>query len=186
MATLLQPASEYGQKGMDELHEQTVGLLSFQQLPKKQFDVQVAFNMISRYGDQAQFTLQSVSERVVSHYKKIAPQQATVPSLMVLQAPTFHGYAMSLNIELAEAADIAELSKALAGEHISLIPGSQEAPNNVNAAGQGDILGSVRPDASNPNAVWVWIVFDNLRIAANSAVECAEEMAASRPRGQVQ
>ena len=34
VATVFVPASEHGQKGMDELHEQTVNLLSFQQLPK--------------------------------------------------------------------------------------------------------------------------------------------------------
>ena len=186
VATALQPVSEHGQKGMDELHEQTVSLLSFQQLPKKHFDVQVAFNMVSRYGEQASSTLLSVSERVVSHYKKIAPEQNPVPSVVVVQAPTFHGYAISLNVEFSGAADVDELSKALAGEHVSLVPGSQDAPNNVNAAGQGDILVSVSPDQSNPNAAWLWITFDNLRVAATTAVECAEAMAASRPRGQVQ
>ncbi|HET8823720.1 MAG TPA: Asd/ArgC dimerization domain-containing protein [Terriglobales bacterium] len=186
VATVLQPASEHGQKGMDELHEQTVSLLSFQQLPKTQFDVQVAFNMVSRYGEQASSTLLSVSERVVNHYRKIVPEQSPVPSVVVLQAPTFHGYAISLNVELSRAADVDELSKALAGEHVSLVPGSQEAPNNVNAAGQGDILVSVAPDASNTNSAWLWIAFDNLRVAATTAVECAEAMAASRPRGQVQ
>ena len=30
VATVFEPASEHGQKGMDELHEQTVNLLSFQ------------------------------------------------------------------------------------------------------------------------------------------------------------
>ena len=51
VATVFEPASEHGQKGMDELHEQTVNLLSFQQLPKKVFDTQVAFNMVARYGE---------------------------------------------------------------------------------------------------------------------------------------
>ncbi|HWH57631.1 MAG TPA: Asd/ArgC dimerization domain-containing protein [Terriglobales bacterium] len=186
VATVLQPASEHGQKGMDELHEQTVSLLSFQQLPKKQFDVQVAFNLVSRYGEQASSSLLAVSERVVNHYKKISPEQNLVPSVVVVQAPTFHGYVISLNIELSAAADVDILSKALAGEHVSLIPGSQEAPNNVNAAGQGDILVSVALDSSNANSAWLWIAFDNLRVAATTAVECAEAMAASRPRGQVQ
>jgi len=36
------------------------------------------------------------------------------------------------------------------------------------------------------NSAWLWIAFDNLRLAATTAVECAEAMAASRPRGQVQ
>ena len=46
VATVFEPASEQGQKGMDELHQQTVNLLSFQPLPKDIFDVQVAFNMV--------------------------------------------------------------------------------------------------------------------------------------------
>ena len=56
----------------------------------------------------------------------------------------------------------------------------------MNAAGQGDILVSVVPDPSNVKSAWLWIAFDNLRVAATTAVECAEAMAASRPRGQVQ
>ena len=171
---------------MDELHEQTVSLLSFQPLPKKYFDVQVAFSAVSRYGGQAASTLVSVNERIVRHYRKIVPAQTPVPSVLVLQTPTFHSYAVSLNVALSGPADVAELSNALAGEHVKLVPGSEEAPNNVNAAGQDDILASITPDASNVNAVWVWIAFDNLRLAAITAVECAEAMAASRPRGQVQ
>ncbi len=50
IATVYEPASENGQKGMDELHEQTVNLLSFQDLPKNVYDIQVAFNMVARLG----------------------------------------------------------------------------------------------------------------------------------------
>src|SRR3974390_889956 len=50
IATVCEPASERGKRGMDELHEQTVNLLSFQQLPMTVFDTQVAFNLVDRYG----------------------------------------------------------------------------------------------------------------------------------------
>ena len=53
VATVFEPVSEHGQKGMDELHEQTVNLLSFQPLPKNVFDAQVAFNMVARYGEHS-------------------------------------------------------------------------------------------------------------------------------------
>jgi len=33
LATVFEPASERGRRGMDELHEQTVNLLNFQQMP---------------------------------------------------------------------------------------------------------------------------------------------------------
>ena len=31
---------------MDELHQQTVSLLSFQSIPREQYDAQVAFNLL--------------------------------------------------------------------------------------------------------------------------------------------
>ena len=186
VATVFLPVSEFGQQGMDELHEQTVNLLSFQPLPKDMFDVQVAFNLISRYGEKAVSTLSSVSERILRHYKKITDSQATILSVQVLQPPVFHGDAISLNLQLENTADIAQVSNALAGEHISLTPSSEEAPNNVNAAGQGDILVALAPDAADPNSVWIWATADNLRVAASIAVELAESMAAARPRGKIQ
>jgi aspartate-semialdehyde dehydrogenase len=186
VATIFEPASEHGQKGMDELHEQTVNLLSFQQLPKKVFDVQVAFNMVARYGEESVAALASVHDRVLKHYTKITAQRAPTPSILVLQAPVFHGHAFSLNLQFEHVADVAQISSALAGEHVSLIGISEEAPNNVNAAGQGDILVSVAPDSSDPNSVWLWAASDNLRVAASTAVESAEGISAARPRGTIQ
>ena len=186
VATVFEPASEQGQKGMDELHEQTVNLLSFQQLPKNVFDVQVAFNLVSRFGEHSALTLSSVTDRVVKHYRKLVGNHAPVPSMLMLQAPVFHGHAFSLNIEFEQIADLAQISTGLAGEHVSLIGQSEEAPSNVSAAGQGDILVSLTPDSANPNSVWLWATSDNLRVAASTAVESAEAMAAARPRGKIQ
>ena len=72
VAILFEPASENGQKGMDELHEQTVNLLSFQELPKNVFDIQVAFNMVSRYGQTSSLSLEGVAQRIRKHYRHIA------------------------------------------------------------------------------------------------------------------
>ena len=47
-ATVLEPASEYGRAALDELHQQTVTLLSFQSIPTQVYDVQVAFNTVGR------------------------------------------------------------------------------------------------------------------------------------------
>lgn len=183
---VLEPASEYGQKGMDELHQQTVNLLSFQPLPKKIFDAQVAFNMVSRFGEESAESLSGVGDRIVKHYGAIAGAQSLMPSVLALQAPIFHSHAISLNLQFGSPADLEKLITALSGEHVSVVQSSQEAPNNVNAAGQGEILVSVLPDGVDPNSVWLWGTFDNLRVSAISAVECAEAMAAARPRGQIQ
>src|SRR6266436_1915524 len=186
VATVFEPASEHGQKGMDELHEQTVNLLSFQQLPKKIFDTQVAFNMVARYGEQSVPALSTVERRVLKHYQRIAGKDAPLPSLLLLQAPIFHGHAFTLHIELEKPVEIEGISKALAGEHVTITGLAEESPSNVNAAGQGDVLVSIQPDPSFAHGLWLWAAADNLRVAAATAVECAENMAASRPQGKIQ
>lgn len=186
VAMVLEPASEHGRRGMDELHEQTVNLLSFQQLPKGVFDAQVAFNVVDRYGEKATPPLSAVETRIRSHFRSIVQDKLAMPSLMLLQAPIFHGHAFSLYIELEGETQLEELTAAISGEHVDVLQGAEESPSNVNAAGQEQIQVFVRQDAGHPNGFWIWAASDNLRVAALSAVECAESMIASRPRGTVQ
>ena len=186
VATVFQPASEHGKRGMDELHEQTVNLLSFQQLPKAVFDGQVAFNLIDRYGEKSLPSLNSAESRIQQHFHRLVGDRLAVPSLMLLQAPIFHGHAFSLYLELEQAAQTEELTAALSGDHVELLQSADESPSNVNAAGQEQIQVFARRDSQQPNGFWLWAASDNLRIAALTAVECAESMIAARPRGTVQ
>jgi aspartate-semialdehyde dehydrogenase len=186
VATVFQPASEYGKRGMDELHEQTVNLLSFQQLPKAVFDGQVAFNLIDRYGEKALSSLNAVESRIQRHFRKLVGERLAMPSLMLLQAPIFHGHAFSLYLELEQATQTEELTAALSGEHVDVLQNGDESPSNVNAAGQEQVQVFVRRDSQQTNGFWLWAASDNLRIAALTAVECAESMIAARPRGTVQ
>jgi aspartate-semialdehyde dehydrogenase len=186
VATILEPASEHGQKGMDELHEQTVNLLSFQELPKSVFDTQVAFNLVASYGPNSTPTLQSTEQRILKHYQRIVGNQALQPSVRLLHAPIFHGHAFSIYLEMEQAVAIGDLAQALAGEHVTVARQAEDTPSNVNAAGQGDILVALARDESSANGVWLWAAADNLRIAAVTAVECAETMTPTRPRGKIQ
>jgi aspartate-semialdehyde dehydrogenase len=185
-AIVFEPASEHGQPGMDELHQQTVNLLSFQPLPKEIFDTQVAFNLASRHGEHSLPGLGTVESRVLKHYRKIAGEDAPAPSLLLLQAPIFHGHAFAIHVQIAETADVEKITQTLSGEHVNLTHSAEDSPSNVNAAGQSDIQVAVVPDGSRPHSFWLWVASDNLRIAAVTAVECAETMAAMRPRGQIQ
>jgi aspartate-semialdehyde dehydrogenase len=187
VATVFEPASENGQKGMDELHEQTVNLLSFQELPKNVFDIQVAFNLAARYGQRSDLSLEAVAKRIRRHYRQIA-RGAAEPALQVLHAPVFHGHAFSVYLEMEKPVVIADFSAVLAGEHVVVSGSPEDSPTSVSAAGQGEILVEIAIDASanRKNGVWLWATTDNLRVAALTAVECAESMTASRPRGQIQ
>jgi aspartate-semialdehyde dehydrogenase len=185
-ATVIEPASEHGRRGMDELHEQTVNLLSFRELPKKVFDQQVAFNIIAEYGENSLPTMETVEDRIVRHFKTITRNRVPVPSVMLLHGPSFHGHTFSIYIELEKPPEGDDFEAALAGEHVSLTRAVEESPSNVNAAGQEGILVSVHRDAQREEGLWLWAAADNLRIAADTAVSCAETMKAARPKGKVQ
>lgn len=197
VASVMEPASEQGRRGMDELHEQTVKLLSFQQMPTAVFDSQVAFNVISRYGEKSEPTLESIERRVLRHFKAIvekripeevalAPKSPAVPvpSLMLLQAPIFHGHGFSVYIELENKVSVGDFTQALVGEHVAVARLASEAPTNVKAAGEDQVLATVRRDATHENGFWIWATADNLRLMALTAVECATAMtkAGLKPR----
>lgn len=186
VAVVSEPASEFGKRGMDELHDQTVNLLSFQQLPTAVFGTQVAFNVGNVYGEGIEPGIRETEGRIIDHFRRITNGRVPVPSLMLLHVPVFHGHVFSIYIELASPTDQNEVQAALSGEHVTIAHTTEEEPSNVNVAGADDIQVSVRADSQRPNGIWIWAAADNLRITATMAVNCAEEMVATRPRGQVQ
>lgn len=185
-ATVFEPASERGQRGMDELHQQTVNLLSFQPLPKDVYDVQVAFNMVARYGQKSRPTLDSLESRILGNYRKIVANDAIEPSIFLMHAPIFHGHAMALYLDMDQAAAASALSQALAGDHVVISSGEEDWPNNISAAGQATISIALKSDPAQPTGIWIWAALDNLRISAITAVECAESLTATRPTGKIQ
>ena len=184
--TILEPASERGRRGMDELHEQTVNLLSFQKLPTEVFGTQVAFNLVARYGEESQPALESIEHRIRQHIRRLAAGRAFLPALSLLQAPIFHGHVFSLYLEMQEAVTEAGLSHALAGEHVALMRPGDDPPSNVAAAGQEQVQVWLRRDPDRDHAFWIWAAADNLRVMALNAVECAEQLVMARPKGKIQ
>src|SRR5205814_1518682 len=116
----------------------------------------------------------------------IAHPAASVLALLLLQARTFHAHTFSVYIQFDGEIKASALATALAGEHVTIVDPAEDGPSNVNAAGQGNVLVSVRRDARNANGFWIWAAADNLKIAAISAVECAATLSTMRPLGKVQ
>src|SRR5215469_4425624 len=184
--TVFEPVSEQGRRGMDELHEQTINLLSFQQLPTGVFDSQVAFNMIDRYGRTSAHALEAAERCISSHLQRLLGANATLPAITLLQAPVFHAHTFSVYIELEQPIAQGDLARALAGEHVQLARGADDSPSNVNVAGKDEIMVAVRRDSAYENGFWLWAAVDNLRLAALTAADCATALAAVRPHGKVQ
>lgn len=174
---IFEPASERGQRGIDELQQQTVAVLNLQKLKQDVFDAQAAFNMLARYGEEALESLEVIEQRLERHLASLlaAWPGIPMPSLRMIQAPVFHGHSFSLWTEFEAAPEIGALSAELETAGIDVRP--DDPPTNVGAAGQSGVsAGAIAADNNNPRAVWLWAVADNLRIAAENAVAVAREM----------
>jgi aspartate-semialdehyde dehydrogenase len=174
--TIFEPASERGQPGLDELQKQTAGLLSFQPLPKEVYDAQVSFNLLPRYGEESPHSLAAIELRIERSLASLLAVAGNVPmpSLRLVQAPVFHGYSFSIWVEFDQQPNVEALERGLASERIEIRAADEEPPANVGVAGQkGVTVGSIQADRNDPRALWFWMVADNLRIAADSAVEVA-------------
>jgi aspartate-semialdehyde dehydrogenase len=188
-ATVMEPASEYGREAMDELHQQTVNLLSFQTLPREQYDAQVSFNLLPELGEAAKVKLGVTEERIRRHYAGLSDGRLPVLALQIVQAPVFHGYVLSMLVELGRAATVNEVEAALVGDHIDLVSGESDPPSNLSAAGQEDIMVRVRKDSGEGEKgtrFWIWLAADNLKLMALNAIACATELGRLRPLGKVQ
>lgn len=185
-ATVFEPVSERGRRGMDELHEQTVNLLSFQPLPTRVFGVQVAFNMVGRYGPESQPGLEAVEGRIQRHVRKLLAGKVPDPAVLVLQTPVFHAHTLAIYVEMEKPVPPEVFSHILAGEHVQLANSLDDSPSNVNIAGKDHILLSLQRESTNENGYWLWAAVDNLRLAAMTAVDSASALAAVRPYGKVQ
>ena len=184
-ATLLEPASQAGAAGVDELHQQTVGLLSFQEVPKQVFGTQVAFNLQSALGEEAQVVLAATRERITKDLLAITNDSlAGTVSYNLLQAPVFHGYVASTYVSVGRDATEEQLRSALKGGIVVTDPDT--VPSNQAAAESGDLLVGVQADTNRTDAFWLVLAADNLRLSARNAVEAALELAALRPAARVQ
>jgi aspartate-semialdehyde dehydrogenase len=188
---MLLPASEFGRAAMDELHQQTVNLLSFQPLPRAIYDAQAAYNLLSGFGESAKTSLAAVESRVRRHFASLAGNRRPGLALQAIAAPVFHGHTFSIALELERQVEMSALEEALSGDHLDLVLEDTDSPSNLAATGQNDVLVRLRTESGGrnpgePGRVWLWAASDNLRLYAQNAVDCALDLRRLRPQGTVQ
>lgn len=173
---IFEPASERGQKGLDELQQQNVAVLSFQKLKTDIFDTQLAFAMLARYGEEADEPLEGVERRVERHLASLlaAWDRIPMPSIRLIQAPVFHGHSFSAWVEFEENPGVEALNLALNGDGIDVR--TDEPPTNIGVAGQNGLsVGAITVDPNQARACWFWMAADNFRLSAENAVAVMQE-----------
>lgn len=166
VATVLQPASVYGDTGIDELLEQSRRVLAMAGPPSGGlFGGQLAFNVLPAAVDG-----QGVAGQVTTSL------DATWPlAVEVLQGAFFHGMSASLWIDLAGATDPQAVEDALlASPWIERAEDPGALGPVASATETRVLLGGVRADGSRPGGFWVRTAMDNLtRGGALNAIELA-------------
>ncbi|CAI6028349.1 aspartate-semialdehyde dehydrogenase [Cohnella sp. JJ-181] len=146
---------------------------------------QIAFNaipQIDKFQDNG-FTLEEM--KMIRETKKIMDDEALEVTATCVRIPVVYGHSESVYVELKQDFDVAEIKTLLSdapGIVLQDDPDSQLYPLATEAAGRNEVfVGRVRRDLSNPRALNLWIVSDNLlKGAAWNAVQIAEHIAASR------
>jgi aspartate-semialdehyde dehydrogenase len=184
-----QAVSGAGSLAIDETIRQTREVLdgnTFEPkiLPTSSLPVkhQIAFNaipQIDKFMDNG-FTYEEV--KMINETKKIMGDETLQVTTTCVRIPVIYGHSESVYVELSQDFDVEEVKQLLAdAPGLVLIdnPAEQQYPLATDAAGKLDtFVGRVRRDLSNPRALNMWIVSDNLlKGAAWNAVQIAEYIA---------
>ena len=167
-ATVVQPASEFEQIGVEELVQQTIGVLSIQSVPKEVFDRQLAFNLYP--------ALEHNEEFIVRQIRALTDSRTEI-ALLITQGTIFHSHTFSLFITTAEQLEVLEITGKLRENPAIALPQEDESFGTIDAAGKDEVLvAEVRRDPTISGGFWVWAVSDNLRrSSALNAVLIAEK-----------
>jgi len=118
--------------------------------------------------------------KVVNETRKILGNATLGISATCVRVPVKVAHCESVNVEFVRPVSVEQAKAALAkAPGIVLMDEFKgEFPQPIHAEGSDHtFVGRVRQDPSNPNALNLWVVADNLRKgAASNAVQCAEEL----------
>ncbi|MGZ8851161.1 MAG: Asd/ArgC dimerization domain-containing protein [Thermoanaerobaculia bacterium] len=168
-ATVVQPASELDQAGVEELARQTISVMNVQSVPKEVFDRQVAFNLYPAPERNEEFIVRQIRE--ITHTNAVL-------ALLVTQGTIFHSHTFSLFVKTEQPVDADRLRQQMRSDSAFGFPEGDQEFGTIDAAGRDEVLiAEIRPDASTGNGFWVWAVCDNLRrSSALNAVLIAEKV----------
>lgn len=168
-ATVVQPASEFEQIGIEELAQQTVSVLNVRAMPKAVFDRQLAFNL---YPAPARN-----EESIIDQLHQLTDPDSEI-ALLVTQGTIFHGHTFSLFLKTRDPLGAVEITNRLRDNSAIALPDVDESFGTIDAAGRDQVLvAEVRSDPAIRGGFWVWAVCDNLRrSSALNAVLIAEKL----------
>ncbi|SYX82857.1 aspartate-semialdehyde dehydrogenase [Paenibacillus alvei] len=187
-----QAVSGAGSQAISELLRQSTEVLAGNEVEPEILPVgslpvkhQIAFNaipQIDKFQDNG-FTLEEM--KMIRETKKIMNDDSLQVTATCVRIPVVYGHSESVYVELKDDFQMEDVRELLANAPgLTLVdePSEQKYPLATESAGKPDVfVGRLRRDLSQPRALNMWVVSDNLmKGAAWNAVQIAEYIASER------
>jgi len=174
-----QAVSGTGLKAIDELLVQTRALLASQEVQKKVYPHQIAFNCLPHIDVFLENGYTKEEMKMVNETRKIMEDPTIRVTATTVRVPVVHSHSESINIETEKKItpqQVREILSKAPGVKVVDNPSLNEYPLAIHAAGRDEtFVGRIRADESIPNGINMWVVSDNVRKgAALNAVQIAE------------
>ena len=173
-----QAVSGAGKEAMDELFDQTKNFLDKKNIVSKNFTKQIAFNLIPHIDvfDKDGYTKEEL--KMTNETKKILDEKIEVTATCV-RVPVRTGHSESINIEFEKALDLENIIKKLDNAPgCKVVDGRKDGEYITPLEAENDYttyISRIRKDNTNPKAINIWVVSDNLlKGAALNTVQIAE------------
>ncbi|MFQ4138291.1 aspartate-semialdehyde dehydrogenase [Nodosilinea sp. PGN35] len=174
-----QSASGAGARAMEEVKQQARAILAGEEPVAESFPYPLAFNLFPHNSPLGENGYCQEEMKMVNETRKIFGAEALRISATCVRVPVLRAHSEAVNIEFAT-----PFSPQQAKAVLSEAPGVRVVedwsrnyfPMPMEASGQDDVLvGRIRQDISNPNALELWLSGDQIRKgAALNAVQIAE------------
>lgn len=174
-----QATSGAGQKGMDELLEQTRAQLAGQAASHREFVHPIPFNVIPHIDVFLENGYTKEEMKVVWETRKILGNSALAISCTAVRIPTLRTHSEAITLELERPAtpeDIRELLRGAPGVELRDAPAENLYPMPLTASGKGDVeVGRIRASLVFEGGIDLFVAGDQLlKGAALNAVQIAE------------
>jgi aspartate-semialdehyde dehydrogenase len=173
-----QAVSGAGKAAIDELFDQTKNFLDKKSIVSKNFTKQIAFNLIPHIDtfDKDGYTKEEL--KMTNETKKILDEKIQVTATCV-RVPVRTGHSESINIEFEKSYDLENIIKILDNAPgCKVIDDRKDGGYITPLEAENDYttyISRIRKDNTNPKAINIWVVSDNLlKGAALNTVQIAE------------
>jgi aspartate-semialdehyde dehydrogenase len=179
VVTTLEPASNAGRAGIEELSRQTTDLMTGRSVDPEVFPCRVAFNLIPQTGQFLNLGRARGEWQITSQIRRLLDLPDLAMAVTSVQVPTFYGHGFAVNVEMHSPVDAASAVALLRQAPGILLVDDLAAnvyPTLIDAVEhQAVCVGRIREDASVACGLDLWVTVDGTRKgSAANAVQIAE------------